>query len=125
MTPYRSEIGVKSVTSLPQLNFHLPHGLTYLFRLSAYSAAVFTCYSDDIPLVPHIRVSELGQHCSANEPKLTYCRLDSWEQFSVRFDRNSIILIQENVFDNVVCQIGGHFVQASGGGGGGGGGGIS
>ena len=45
------------------------------------------------------------------EPMMAYCQLDSWEQISVKFERNSIILIQENAFENVVCQCGGHFVQ--------------
>ena len=45
------------------------------------------------------------------EPVLAYCQLDSWEQISVKSNRNSIIVIQENAFEIVVCQRGGHFVQ--------------
>ena len=46
------------------------------------------------------------------EPMLVYCQLDSWEQISVKFESDSIILfIQENAFEMVVCQNGGHFVQ--------------
>ena len=30
---------------------------------------------------------------------------------SVKFEYNLIILIQENAFENVICQDGGHFVQ--------------
>ena len=44
------------------------------------------------------------------EPMLVYCQLDSWEQVSVEFERNLIIFIPENAFENVVCQNGGHFV---------------
>ena len=42
---------------------------------------------------------------------LDYCQLDSSEQIFVKFNRNSIIFIQENWFENVVWQNGGHFVQ--------------
>ena len=46
------------------------------------------------------------------ELMLVYCQLDSWEQISVKFESDSIILfIQENAFEMVVCQNGGHFVQ--------------
>ena len=41
------------------------------------------------------------------EPMWAYCQLDLWEQISV----NCIIFIQENAFENIVCQNGGHFVQ--------------
>ena len=39
---------------------------------------------------------------------LAYCQLDLWEQISVKFE---LEFIQENVFESVVCQNGGHFVQ--------------
>ena len=45
------------------------------------------------------------------EPMLANCQLDSWQQISVKFYRYSTIFIQENAFENVVCQNGGHFVQ--------------
>ena len=45
------------------------------------------------------------------EPMLAYCQLDSWEQVSVKFERNFIIFIQENAFEDVVCPNDGHFVQ--------------
>ena len=46
------------------------------------------------------------------EPMLPYCQLVSWEHILVKFeDRNSIIFIQENAIENVVCQSGGHFVE--------------
>ena len=45
------------------------------------------------------------------EPMLIYCQSDYWEQVSVKFEQNFIISIQENPFENVVCQNGGHFVQ--------------
>ena len=45
------------------------------------------------------------------EPIVDYCQLDPWEQISVNSNRNSIIFIQENAFENIVCQNGSHFVQ--------------
>ena len=45
------------------------------------------------------------------EPMLVYGQLDSWEHISMTVDRNSIIIIQENAIENVVCQNGGRFVQ--------------
>ena len=47
------------------------------------------------------------------EPMLAYCHLDSWEQISVKFESefNHIIFIQENAFENVICQNGGYFVK--------------
>ena len=45
------------------------------------------------------------------EPMLTYCELDSWLQIQWKSNRNSIIFIQENAFEIVVCQSGIHFVQ--------------
>ena len=46
------------------------------------------------------------------EQMLAYCQLDSWEQiFQWNLNRNSIIFILENAFENIVCQTGGHFVQ--------------
>ena len=43
-----------------------------------------------------------------SEPMLEYCKLDPWEQNSIKFNRNSYIFIEENAFEN-----GGHFVSAS------------
>ena len=41
-----------------------------------------------------------------SEPLLEYCWLDPWEQTSWNFTRNWIIFIQENAFENVVCEMG-------------------
>ena len=41
------------------------------------------------------------------EPVLVYSWLNSWEQISVKFEWNTIILIQENASEIVVCQNGG------------------
>ena len=72
-----------------------------------------------LPLVPHICVSELGPSMvlvmacrlfgakPLPEPMLAYCQLDSCEQISVKLHN----FIQENAFENIVCQNGGHFVQ--------------
>ena len=46
-----------------------------------------------------------------SKPMLGYCQLDRQEQTSVKFETEFIIFIQENVFEYVVCQNGGHFVQ--------------
>ena len=40
-----------------------------------------------------------------SEPVLTYCQLDPKEHISMNFIRNSNIFIQENMFENVVCQM--------------------
>ena len=40
-----------------------------------------------------------------------YCQLDPWELVSVKFELEFYPFIQENAFENVVCQKGGHFVQ--------------
>ena len=67
--------------------------------------------------MPHICVSEPDHHWRLfgakplPEPLLDYCQLDSWVQVSLKFERNFIIFIQENAFENVFCQSGGHFVQ--------------
>ena len=45
------------------------------------------------------------------KPMLAYCQLDPWEYISVKCERNSIIFIQVNAFEIVVCQYGGHFDQ--------------
>ena len=44
-------------------------------------------------------------------PMLVYCQLDTWEQVSVKFESEFYLFNQENAFENVVCQNGGHFVQ--------------
>ena len=40
-----------------------------------------------------------------SEPMLKYCQLDPWEQILVKFTRNLNISIQENAFENAVCEI--------------------
>ena len=65
-----------------------------------------------------------------SEPMPHYPQLETHgNKFQWNLSRTSIILIQENTFENVVCQIGGHFVRevcvcvcvcVCGGGGGGG-----
>ena len=42
---------------------------------------------------------------------LVYCKLDSREHVSVKFESEFVIFIQENAFENVVCQNGSHCVQ--------------
>ena len=39
------------------------------------------------------------------EPLLVNCYLDPWKQTSVRFNRNWNMFIQENAFENVVCEM--------------------
>ena len=43
------------------------------------------------------------------QPMMAYSQLYSWEQISVKLE--SIIFIEENAFENVVCQNGVHLVQ--------------
>ena len=39
------------------------------------------------------------------EPKLPYCQLDPKDQIQWNSNQNSYIFIDENVFENVVCEI--------------------
>ena len=45
------------------------------------------------------------------EPMLAYCQLDSGNKCYGTLIQNSIIFIQEYVFENVICQNGNNFVQ--------------
>ena len=68
-----------------------------------------------LPLVPHICISEPGQHwfrwwlvaCSAPSNYLNQC----WFIVNWTPGWNFIIFIQENAYEIVVCHDGGHFVQ--------------
>ena len=74
-----------------------------------------------LPLVPHICVSESGQHWfsqwlvaySAPNHDLNQCLvISNWtlrNKFQCNFDTK--LFIQENAFEKVVCQNGGHFFQ--------------
>ena len=42
---------------------------------------------------------------SLPEPMLTYCQLGHLEQNSVTFEKKSNIYIQENAFEDVVCEM--------------------
>ena len=76
-----------------------------------------------LPLVPHICVSKSGQHwfsywrvaCSAPSHYLNQCwhivNWTHWNKFQWNLNHNSIIFIQENAFEIVVCQNGGLLVQ--------------
>ena len=76
-----------------------------------------------LPLMPYICASELGQHwfglclvaCSApSHYQNQSCLNIKWttgSKFQWNLSRNSIIFVQENAFEIVVCQHGGHFVQ--------------
>ena len=39
------------------------------------------------------------------EPMLLYCQLDHWEQTSVKYKSKYKAFIQENAFENVVCEM--------------------
>ena len=66
--------------------------------------------------MPHKCVSELGLHCSAPSHYLNQCwPIVNWTprnklQWQLHH-RNTQLFVHENVFENVVCQSGGHFVQ--------------
>ena len=76
-----------------------------------------------LPLVTHTCVSELGHHwfrwwlvaCLVPSHYLNQCwfivNWTSGNKFQWNFNRNIIIVNQENAFGNVVCHNGGHFVQ--------------
>ena len=75
------------------------------------------------PLVPHICISELGQHwfrwwlvpCSTPSHHLNQCCLNVngtlRNKLQWNFDKNTKLFIYGNVFENVVVESGGHFVQ--------------
>ena len=44
------------------------------------------------------------------EPMLDQCQLDRWEQVSLKFESEFYPFIQENAFEKVICQNGGHFI---------------
>ena len=109
------------------LDFSYRRGST-IVRSKSCSSHVCCCltgysFITSSPLVSHIRVSELVSIVTAcclfgakpyPEPMLVHCKWDSREQISVKFEFeiwNSITFIQENAFENVVYQNGGHFVQ--------------
>ena len=48
-----------------------------------------------------------------SESMLGYHNLDRGKKLHWRFHQNSYIFVQENSFENVVCQNGRHFVLAS------------
>ena len=52
----------------------------------------------NLPLVPHICVSESKQ-------MLGYCQLGPWEQTSVKFESIYNFFIHENAFENIVCEM--------------------
>ena len=74
-------------------------------------------------LVPHICISELDHHCfrkwlvacsTPNHYPNQCWFIVNWtpgNKFQWNLNRNFISFIQENAFENVVCQYGGHFVQ--------------
>ena len=75
-----------------------------------------------LPLMPHICVGALGQQwfrqwrvvCSAPSHYLNQCSLVDFtprNKLQWNLNRNSIISIHENAFENVVCQNGDYFVQ--------------
>ena len=40
-----------------------------------------------------------------SEPTLEYCQFEPWEKISVKFEVKFIIFIQENILENVVCEM--------------------
>ena len=42
---------------------------------------------------------------SLSEPMLDYCQLDPCEHISVKIKKNATIFIEENVRENVVCEM--------------------
>ena len=81
-------------------------------------------YLTHLPLVPHKCVSESGQHWfrwwivafSAPSHYLNQCLVFvNWTRIrntlQWNFNQNLYFFIQENAFENVGCQNGGHFVQ--------------
>ena len=40
-----------------------------------------------------------------SETMLVHCQLDTWEQTSVKFDKNKKLFIYENASENIVCEM--------------------
>ena len=97
------------------------------FTRSAHVLDLYLVFVDYILthllLVPHICIREPGQHWlrqwlvaySAPSHCLNQCwPIVNWtpgNKFQWNLNWNSVIFIQENAFENVVCHNGGHFVQ--------------
>ena len=83
------------------------------------------CSITHLPLVPHTCGGELGRHwfrywlgaCSAPSHYLNQCwPIVNWNwtfrnKLQWNSNRNTKFFIDVNALENVVCQIGGHFVQ--------------
>ena len=67
-----------------------------------------------LPLVTHIYVNELGHHCFYLNQCWLIVNSAHGNKFQWNWNRNSLIFIQENAFENVVWQLGGHLVQGGG-----------
>ena len=73
-----------------------------------------------LPLLTHICVNKLRHHVQVMACRLFGAKslpescIENWSpgnKFQWKLNRNSIIFIQENAIENVVRQIGDHFVQ--------------
>ena len=40
-----------------------------------------------------------------SEPMMTYCQLDHKEHISIKYHLNSKVFIQENSFENILCEM--------------------
>ena len=80
------------------------------FFNSSPSSAAYMCQWTGPSLV-QVMACRLFDAKPLPEPMLVYCQLDPGNKFRWNLNRNFILFIQENAFQNVVCQNGGHFVQ--------------
>ena len=92
-------------------------------EISTCPPTMFWRFLTHLPLVPHICVNGWGHHwsrywlvaCSAPSHYINQCWfIVNWtpeNKFQWNVNQDSIIFIQENAFENAVCQNGGHFVQ--------------
>ena len=63
------------------------------------------------PTLVHIMAFRLFGAKPLHQPMLAYCQLDFWEQISMKFESEFYNFHFKKVFEIVVCQNGGHFVQ--------------
>ena len=77
---------------------------------SSYPSAAYMRQWIGYTLVPVIICHLFGAK-PIPESLLAYCQLDPWEQISMKSWLKFIHFIEANAIENVVCKIGGHFVQ--------------
>ena len=90
--------------------FHYQKLLTYMGLISSPPSAAYMRQWTGPAFIQVMDCRNFGAK-PLPEPRLAYCHLHSWKKFQRHLNRNSEIFIEENAFEIVVCQNGGHFIQ--------------